>query len=92
MTMPTYEESFPCAKCKTMTHIDDLDAKPEPRTGEYPGQFIVRAIWLWWQYVWFGRQDDSAWDDREGNTDWERFECRKCYGPGFETGREARGG
>jgi hypothetical protein len=74
-----------------MTHIDELDAKPEPRiNGFWHG--VARALWLWWRRAWHGQTGDSAWDDPDGNTNWERFECKACYGPGFESGSEARDG
>lgn len=74
-----------CAACGREECIDLLDAKPEPRVHEYLGQGVVRAIWLWWRAAWHHRTGASAWDDPDGNTDWERLECIHCYGPGWDT-------
>lgn len=49
---------FPCAACGKPTHIDDLDAKPQPGAGE--------------------------------NSDFTRFECEACYGPGYVSARADR--
>ncbi|WP_316200955.1 MULTISPECIES: hypothetical protein [unclassified Bradyrhizobium] len=70
-------DHFPCHSCGTLTHIDDLDGKPEPRVG---GRIYnaTRRIWL----SWTGRPT-AAWDDPEGLTDWTRLECGQCYGPGY---------
>lgn len=87
-TFPDVGDFFPCAKCGKTTHINDLDAKPEPRVNEYLGQWIVRAIYLGWMR-WVRRWPGcSAWDDPDGNTNWERFECGECYGPGYVSNRD----
>jgi hypothetical protein len=86
LTLPPFkiqgdlDQYFPCAKCSKLTHIDDLDGKPEPRFN----WFFYRSLWLWWT----GRSH-AAFDDPEGNTDWERLECRECYGPGYSSNRRA---
>ena len=80
---------FPCAACGKLTHIDDLDGKPEPRINDF-WHGLYRSLWLWWQRVYFGRVGCSAWDDPDGNTNWERLECRECYGPGYVSNRGAK--
>lgn len=74
---------FPCDACGALTHIDDLDSKPEPRTGGMLFN-LYRRIWLR-----ITGRPSYAFDDPEGSTDWVRMECSRCYGPGYVSNHAA---
>lgn len=74
-----------CAKCGTVMHLDDLDAKPPPRVDDWL-HGIARTIWLWWT-----GKPTYAWDDPGLAGDWTVLECRDCYGPGYVSNRDVDG-
>lgn len=77
---------FPCASCGALTHIDDLDGKPQERRACWP---LSRLYALYrWAWLFCSDRPTSAFDDPEGSTDWTRLECGACYGPGYLSNRD----
>ncbi|MBC6714767.1 hypothetical protein H9Q09_01025 [Aurantimonas sp. DM33-3] len=64
-----------CANCGHVTHIDNLDAKPERLAG--PGNMLERMF--------PALRRRKIWGAADGE-DFDRLECRRCYGGGFSEG------
>lgn len=64
------KDYFPCEQCGTLTHIDQLDAKPSNLRG--PACRFFSWIQLWR----LRREADRG-------ADFDRLECVRCYGPSY---------
>lgn len=63
-------EHIPCMRCGRDTHVFDLDAKPR------------WTPWLLLIFLVRGQMSVLSYAGDHGY-DFDRFECRDCYGPGF---------
>lgn len=59
-----------CDQCGTEHDINALDAKP------------VMTLWLCIVWLFIGQNRGLAYAGERGH-DFDRYECRRCYGPGY---------
>jgi prefoldin subunit 5 len=82
MEPPADRNYLPCAACGVLTHIDDLDGKPEPTRRGWLSKLWARIV-VAYRFRIIRKVPSYLLDDPDGAADWTRLECGRCYGPGY---------
>jgi hypothetical protein len=78
---PSNRDYALCAACGRLTHIDDLDAKPDNINAFARPETLLDWLMLFFRPKAWRIEQLERTADR--GAQFERLECGACYGPGY---------